>query len=192
MQHRALWIALAGALLSAHVALAQPVCDVAREEVAAELECPNLDPALVRPPATHSLLPSLLDLRIARYAAVAAKHKICGLASYYSRSLEGTLTANGERYKAERFTAAHLTLPLGCWIEVTARATGKTIRCRVNDRGPYARKFVLDLSRSAARALGVDVAEDRHVDFKIIALKGEKPLTEEDEAPIAEVAAANR
>ena len=181
---------LAGALLTAPLSGAQPLCDVPREEVPApvELACPNIDPVVASIPIPQ--LPSPLDIRRAKYKLLDAKHKVCGLASYYSRSLEGTLTANGERYHGKRFTAAHLTLPLGCWIEVTARATGKTIRCRVNDRGPYVRKFVLDLSSSAARALGVDVAEDRHVDFKIIALKGEEPLPEEDEG--VEVAAANR
>ena len=111
-----------------------------------------------------------------KYVGFAAKHKLCGLASYYSASLDGTLTANGERYRHKHLSAAHLTLPLGCWIEVTARATGKRIRCRVNDRGPYAAKFILDLSYAAAHELGVDIAEDRHVDIRIIAMPGEEPL----------------
>jgi rare lipoprotein A (peptidoglycan hydrolase) len=190
MRRTGLWIVLAGALLIAPDGRAEQLCDsIPQEEIPppAELACPNIDPVFIPSP----LLPSPFELRIARYKEIAAKHKVCGLASYYSRSLEGTLTANGERYRGKRFTAAHLTLPLGCWIEVTARATGKTIRCRVNDRGPYVRKFVLDLSVSAARALGVDVTEDRHVDFRIIALKGEEPLPEEVTAPV-ELAAANR
>jgi rare lipoprotein A len=117
-----------------------------------------------------------LDLRALKYAAIALKHRVEGLASYYSTSLDGSLTATGETFRNARFTAAHLTLPLGTWVEVTARATGKTIRCRINDRGPYAKKFVLDLSQSAARALGVDRAEDRHVEIRIVALPGEHPL----------------
>lgn len=182
---------LAGALLIAPLGRAQQLCEIPGEELppAVELACPNIDPVMI--PIPPPPVPSPFELRLARYKEIAAKHKVCGLASYYSRSLEGTLTANGERYHGKRFTAAHLTLPLGCWIEVTARATGKTIRCRVNDRGPYVRKFVLDLSVSAARALGVDVTEDRHVDFRIIALKGEEPLPEEVTAPV-ELAAANR
>src|SRR5436305_2894663 len=87
--------------------------------------------------------PSPLQLRALKYAAVALKHKVAGLASYYSTSLDGTLTATGEIFHNRHFTAAHLTLPLGTWIEVTARATGRKIRCRVNDRGPYAKKFFL-------------------------------------------------
>ena len=114
--------------------------------------------------------------RLLKYAELASKHRLAGLASYYSTSLDGTLTANGERYRHTRMTAAHLTLPLGCWVELTSRATGKTIRVRVNDRGPYVKKFAIDLSQSAARALGVDRAEDRWVDIRIVALPGEEPL----------------
>ena len=118
-------------------------------------------------------------LRLLKYAALAVKHRLGGLASYYSTSLEGSLTANGERYRHEQLTAAHLTLPLGCWVELSSRATGKSIRVRVNDRGPYVKKFAIDLSQSAARALGVDRAEDRWVDIRIVALPGEEPLPDE-------------
>ena len=111
----------------------------------------------------------------AKYASLSAKHRLEGLASYYSTSLEGTLTANGERYRHKRLTAAHLTLPLGCWVELTSRATGRSIRVRVNDRGPYTKKFAIDLSQSAARMLGVDRTEDRWVDIRIVALPGEEP-----------------
>lgn len=114
--------------------------------------------------------------RLLKYAAVGAKHHLSGLASYYSMSLDGGLTANGEIYRAKNLSAAHLTLPLGSWVEIKSRATGKKVRLRVNDRGPYAKKFVIDLSRSAARALGVDLAEDRSVFIRIIALPGEDPL----------------
>jgi rare lipoprotein A len=114
--------------------------------------------------------------RLLKYTAVAVHHRLTGLASYYSASLDGTLTANGETYRARKLSAAHLTLPLGCWVEVKSRATSKRIRLRVNDRGPYVKKFVIDLSRSAARALGVDVAPDRSVFIRIIALPGDELL----------------
>jgi rare lipoprotein A len=121
-----------------------------------------------------------------RYAALFKGHRLAGEASYYSASLDGSKTANGETYRAARFSAAHLTLPLGCWIEVKSRATGRVIRLRVNDRGPYTGGFVLDLSRSAARFLGVDVAADRRVDIRVIAMPGEKP-PEKDEGELAAV-----
>jgi rare lipoprotein A (peptidoglycan hydrolase) len=117
--------------------------------------------------------------RLLKYTVLESRHRLAGLASYYSNSLDGTLTANGERYHMKKLSAAHLTLPLGCWVEIKAKATGKMIRLRVNDRGPYTKKFVIDLSRRAARVLGVDVMEDRTVTIRIIALPGEKPLPED-------------
>lgn len=119
---------------------------------------------------------STWELRRLRYEPVEAGHRMRGLASYYSSFFDGRRTANGETFRNRRYTAAHLTLPFGTWVEVRSRATGRTLRLRVNDRGPYARKFVIDLSRAAARALGVDVAPDRYVEIRIIALPGEEPL----------------
>jgi len=132
------------------------------------------------PPAPQVVVPAPnpFQLRALKYAALSLKHKLAGLASYYSTSLDGTLTATGEHFHNRRLTAAHLTLPLGSWVEITSRATGKKIRVLVNDRGPYAKKFTIDLSQAAARALGVDVAEDRYVDIRVIALPGEDPLPE--------------
>jgi rare lipoprotein A (peptidoglycan hydrolase) len=132
------------------------------------LECG--DPSPVQPD------PDPLKLRALKYATLAVKHRLSGLASYYSTSLDGTLTANGERYHNKKVSAAHLTLPLGSWVEVTARATGRKLRLRVNDRGPYVKKFAIDLSQAAAHFLGVDVAEDRYVMIRIIGLPGEDPL----------------
>jgi rare lipoprotein A len=117
------------------------------------------------------------------YAQFALKHRVNGLASYYSTFFDGRKTANGEIYRNKQFSAAHLTLPLGTWVEVTSRATGRKLRLRVNDRGPYAKKFCLDLSQAAAHFLGVDVARDRHVDVRIIALPGEEPLPEDFDVP---------
>jgi rare lipoprotein A len=143
------------------------------------MACYRLGPELPPPPPPAPAPEPQADpfqLRALKYAALAIRHKLTGLASYYSTSLDGTLTATGETFRNRKFTAAHLTLPLGSWVEITARATGKTIRCLVNDRGPYAKKFTIDLSQAAARALGVDVAEDRFVDIRVIALPGEDPL----------------
>jgi rare lipoprotein A len=119
--------------------------------------------------------------RLIRYTQLSLKHRVAGLASYYSSFFDGRKTANGEVFRNDEYSAAHLTLPLGTWIEVKARATGRKLRLRVNDRGPYAKKFCVDLSQAAARYLGVDKARDRHVEFRIIALPGEKPLPEEME-----------
>jgi rare lipoprotein A len=154
------------------------------------LECGDTPAAPVAQPD-----PDPLKLRVLKYAAVAMKHRLSGLASYYSTSLDGTLTANGERYRNKKMSAAHLTLPLGSWVEVTSRATGRKLRLRVNDRGPYVNKFAIDLSQAAARFLGVDVADDRYVMIRIIGLPGEDPLPEEvidgpKAAPAVEAVAA--
>jgi len=175
-----IWLfAVAGALALAQAAHAQSyLCEESFKLDDAAMQTYRFGPP-VPPPAPIAVAKpdsDPLKLRILKYAAVAMKHRLNGLASYYSTSLDGTLTANGERYHNKKMSAAHLTLPLGSWVEVTARATGKKLRLRVNDRGPYVNKFVIDLSQAAAHFLGVDVAEDRSVLIRIIALPGEDPL----------------
>jgi rare lipoprotein A len=135
------------------------------------------------PLASAPVVDASLLQRLVQYTQMALKHRVNGLASYYSTFFDGRKTANGEIYRNRQFSAAHLTLPLGTWVEVTSRATGRKLRLRVNDRGPYAKKFCLDLSQAAAHFLGVDTAPDRHVDVRIIALPGEEPLPEDLPAP---------
>lgn len=77
-----------------------------------------------------------------------------GLASWYGADFHGRRTANGERYDMYAMTAAHKTLPLGTHVTVTHRGTGRRIRVRVNDRGPFIEGRVIDLSFAAARSLG--------------------------------------
>lgn len=96
------------------------------------------------------------------------KPLIEGLACYYSDFFEGRKTANGERFSQKKMTAAHLTLPFGTWLEVTSVATGRSVIVKINDRGPYSKKFVIDLSRAAAREIGVDRARDRRVKIRKI------------------------
>lgn len=136
--------------------------------------------------------PDPLRERIVRYAKLQLGHKLCGLASYYSTFFDGRRTANGETYRNKSYSAAHLTLPLGSWVEVTSRATGRSLRLRVNDRGPYAHKFVLDLSQAAAHYLGVDIAPDRHVDIRVVALPGEDPLPDDVDSTVASIETAGR
>jgi rare lipoprotein A len=75
-----------------------------------------------------------------------------GLASFYT---EGQQTASGERFDPHELTAAHPTLPFGTHLQVTNVATGKSVMVRVNDRGPYVKGRVVDVSYSAAQALGM-------------------------------------
>jgi len=78
-----------------------------------------------------------------------------GTASWYGRWHAGRLTANGERFNPQAMTCAHRTLPLGSVVKVTDIATGKNVSLEVNDRGPYVKGRILDLSEAAATALGV-------------------------------------
>ncbi len=78
-----------------------------------------------------------------------------GYASYYGSELAGRPTANGEIFVAGGITAAHKTLPMPSYVEVTALDTGRTIVVRVNDRGPFANDRLIDLSQGAAQQLGI-------------------------------------
>ena len=83
------------------------------------------------------------------------RYDMLGLASWYG-SESGRQTANGERFRPGWVSAAHTTLPLPSYVEVTALDTGRRIIVRVNDRGPFAgRGRILDLSKGAAEARGV-------------------------------------
>ena len=78
-----------------------------------------------------------------------------GLASFYGQKFHGRPTASGERFDMTQLTAAHRTLPFGSKVRVTNPANGKSVVVRINDRGPFHGKRVIDLSRSAAERLGL-------------------------------------
>jgi rare lipoprotein A len=78
-----------------------------------------------------------------------------GLASWYGAKHQGKRTASGEIFDQNKFTAAHRTLPWGSILMVTNLDTGKSVEVRINDRGPFTKGRVIDLSRAAARALGM-------------------------------------
>jgi rare lipoprotein A len=78
-----------------------------------------------------------------------------GLASYYGREHDGRRTASGEIFDMNEMTAAHRTLPFGTRVRVTDLANGRQVTVRINDRGPFRRGRILDLSYAAARKLGI-------------------------------------
>lgn len=86
--------------------------------------------------------------------AAAPAYDALGYASWYG-SESGNRTANGEQFRPGWITAAHTTLPLPTYVEVTALDTGRRIIVRVNDRGPFALGRIIDLSRGAAEELGM-------------------------------------
>jgi rare lipoprotein A len=81
------------------------------------------------------------------------QHREVGVASFYGREWNGHRTASGERFDPNALTAAHRTLPFGTRVKVTNLENGRHIIVRINDRGPFVRGRVLDLSRAAAKKL---------------------------------------
>lgn len=78
-----------------------------------------------------------------------------GRASWYGRRFHGRRTASGERFNASSHTAAHRSLPFGTRVRVTNLRNGRSVVVRINDRGPYSRGRIIDLSRAAAEAIGM-------------------------------------
>jgi rare lipoprotein A len=93
-----------------------------------------------------------------------------GLASWYGPGLEGNLTASGDVFDPNAFTAAHKTLPFGTQLLVSYR--GRSVRVTVNDRGPYAGGRDLDLSQAAAEYLGLTRAGVDYVDYTVTGTGG--------------------
>ncbi|KVP59901.1 hypothetical protein WJ91_08710 [Burkholderia ubonensis] len=117
----------------------------------------NFDSALATMPAADSKEAkgaSLADAQPIDGADV-SDFRQTGRASWYGRGFHGRRTANGERFNMNAFTAAHRTLPLSSYIKVTNASTGKWVVVKVNDRGPFKRGRVLDLSYAAAKVIGL-------------------------------------
>ena len=121
-------------------------------------------PAIVPAPAETSTGPSDTPVKIGDPFSIAgvtytpadiADYDDVGYASWYGEEVSGNPTANGERFNPDGISAAHKTLPLPSYVEVTALDTGRTILVRVNDRGPMTNDRLIDLSRGAAAQLGL-------------------------------------
>jgi len=142
---RAACIALAIAALSG--------CSIARQSK------PEVEPSgLVLPPA-----PSVAQVEIPTDPPAAdaspvnesARKPQVGKASFYANRFHGRRTASGRPYRKDAYTAAHRTLPLGTWVRVTNTRNDHSVLVEINDRGPYARRRIIDLSRAAAGKIGM-------------------------------------
>ena len=102
------------------------------------------------------------------YPRVDYSYDATGMASWYGEQFQGRYTANGEVFDLHELTAAHTTLPLPSIVEVTNLRNGRTLRLRVNDRGPFAHGRILDVSRHAARELGFENAGTAPVRVRIL------------------------
>lgn len=95
-----------------------------------------------------------------------------GMASWYGPGFHGRMTASGERYDMHAATAAHRTLPFGTLLEVRNLDNGLTTQVRVNDRGPFKKDRIVDLSLTAARAIGMVGPGTARVELRTLSLGG--------------------
>lgn len=109
------------------------------------------------PMRTIQYLPSLIVLLCTILFLTSCSRKITenGKASYYADKFEGHRTASGTTFHQNRLTAAHRTLPFGTKVKVTNVANGRSVKVRITDRGPSAEGRVIDLSKKAARRIGM-------------------------------------
>ena len=106
-----------------------------------------------------------------------------GIASWYGKDFHGKKTSNGETYDMHAMTAAHKTLPLGVFVKVRNKENGEETIVRVNDRGPFVKSRIIDLSYSAAKKLGVDLKGTAPVRIEALGYKASGSGGENYKAP---------
>jgi rare lipoprotein A len=100
--------------------------------------------------------------------AVSVGEKFRGTASWYGPNFHGELTSNGESYNMYGYTAAHKTLPINTVVRVTNLKNGKSTTVRINDRGPFVKDRIIDLSYQAAKDIGIIKNGTAPVELKVI------------------------
>lgn len=85
-----------------------------------------------------------------KIAHMKVTHKLIGIGSFYAKKFNGRKTASGDVYSQNKLTAAHRTIPLGKHVLVTNLETGQAVKVLINDRGPYVKGRIIDLSKKAA------------------------------------------
>ena len=124
--------------------------------------------------AAFSLTLTFGDIQTASAASSSTKANFgqIGTASWYGPGFNGRKTASGERFDQNKLTAAHRSLPLDTVVKVTNLDNGKAVEVSINDRGPYAGKRVIDLSRAAARELDMTDEGTARVRIEVAELPG--------------------
>lgn len=98
-------------------------------------------------------------------ASCAPKITDRGVASYYGDKFQGRKTASGETFKQNKLTAASRTIPFNTWVKIKNLKNKRTVKVRINDRGPFVKGRIIDVSKKAARKLGM--IQDGITDVKI-------------------------
>jgi rare lipoprotein A len=112
-------------------------------------------------------------------------HRERGHASWYGRKFHGRPTSSGERYDMYAMSAAHPTLPIPSYVRVTHLGNGRSVVVRVNDRGPFLRQRVIDLSYAAAHRLGYVHVGSAEVEVELLQPPGGRPLQTAVRADVA-------
>lgn len=97
----------------------------------------------------------ILLIAVSLLLTTVAAHAQCGMASWYGPGFHGKKTASGVIFNANAMTAAHKTLPFGSKVKVTNQKTGKSVIVTINDRGPFHKGRIIDLSKAAASKIGI-------------------------------------
>jgi len=105
-------------------------------------------------------------------ARVAPGYTQAGTASYYHDRFHGRKTASGVKYNKNALSAAHKTLPLGSKVKVTDTRSGRSVVVKINDRGPYVKGRVIDLSRAAAKEIGLTKKGLAKVKVEVLSVPG--------------------
>ena len=111
---------------------------------------------------------SLLALPVLAQAGDSRSHIGDGMASYYGSEFAGSRTANGERFDPARFTAAHRSLAFHSRVAVTNLTNGQEVIVRINDRGPWGKGRIIDISHAAAREIGMHHSGTARVKLELL------------------------
>lgn len=154
---------------------------------------PQLDPSQTLRHGTYKLGAPYQINGIWYYPEFDPDYEAVGVASWYGDAFHGRPTANGEIFDKRQISAAHPTLPMPSLVEVTNLENGRSIRLRVNDRGPFHDNRLIDLSQAAARELGYEGPGLARVKVRFLALlpaSGTPPVAGTTTRPATVVAAA--
>ena len=140
---------------AALLAVACAGCAGVSEQQQSSQSQPASQQAVVNPPRSERGNPAEYEVMGRRYRVMASGdgYRDTGVASWYGREFHGRPTSSGERYDMFALTAAHKTLPIPTWVEVTNQRNGKAVIVKVNDRGPFVDDRIIDLSYAAALEL---------------------------------------
>jgi rare lipoprotein A len=151
------------------------------------------DPSRTAPHGTYKLGAPYQINGIWYYPEYDPNYEAVGVASWYGRQFHGRPTANGEIFDMRQVSAAHPTLPMPSLVEVTNLENGRTMKLRVNDRGPFHDNRLIDLSQAAARELGFEGKGLARVRVRFVSLlpaNGTPPIAGTTTRPTTVVAAA--